>query len=100
MGNSNCCRYGRNSFGSKMNFLKDILSYGSTASSARVINIVGAITASALLLWDTIVNSVIRSEAFGMYLAYCAGVYGYGNKLDKESKDDKSNSDTINGGNS
>jgi hypothetical protein len=26
-----------------------------------------------------------------MYLAYCAGVYSYGKKLDKESKDEKSN---------
>ena len=69
-----------------MNFLKDILSYESNTSSARVINVLGAITASCLLVWDTVVNSSVRNEAFGMYLAYCAGVYGYGKKLDKESK--------------
>ena len=69
-----------------MNFLKDILSYGSNASSARVINMLGAITASCLLVWDTVANSSVRNEAFGMYLAYCAGVYGYGKKLDRESK--------------
>ena len=74
-----------------MNFLKDVLSYGSNASSARVINMLGAITASCLLVWDTVANSGVRNEAFGMYLAYCAGVYGYGKKLDKESKDEKSN---------
>lgn len=72
-----------------MNFLKDVLSYGSNASSARVINMLGAITASCLLVWDTVANSGVRNEAFGMYLAYCAGVYGYGKKLDKESKDEK-----------
>ena len=74
-----------------MKFIKDILSHGATASSARTINILGAVTASTLLIWDTIANSVIRSEVFGMYLAYCAGVYGYGKKLDKDNKDDKSN---------
>ncbi len=72
-----------------MNFLKDVLSYGSNASSARVVNMLGAITASCLLVWDTVTNGGVRNEAFGMYLAYCAGVYGYGKKLDKESKDEK-----------
>ena len=72
-----------------MNFLKDVFSYGSNASSARVVNMLGAITASCLLVWDTVANSGVRNEAFGMYLAYCAGVYGYGKKLDKESKDEK-----------
>lgn len=67
-------------------FIKSALTSGAEISSARVINILGAITASALLVWDTVVNSSVRNEVFGMYLAYCAGVYGYGKKLDKESK--------------
>lgn len=74
-----------------MQIFKDIVSSESSVSSARSINILGACTASALLIWDTIVNGAVRNESFGMYLAYCAGVYGYGKKLDKENKDEKSN---------
>ena len=69
-----------------MKFFTEMLSHGATASSARTINILGAVTASTLLIWDTVINSTIRSEAFGMYLAYCAGVYGYGKKLDKDKE--------------
>ena len=70
-----------------LKFMQEVGTNGSSTSSARVINVLGACTASALLIWDTIV----RNESFGMYLAYCAGVYGYGKKLDKENKDEKSN---------
>ena len=74
-----------------LKFVQEVVTNGSSTSSARVINVLGACTASALLIWDTIVNGAVRNESFGMYLAYCAGVYGYGKKLDKESKDEKSN---------
>ncbi len=74
-----------------LKFMQEVVANGSSTSSARVINVLGACVASALLIWDTVANSGVRNEAFGMYLAYCAGVYGYGKKLDKESKDEKSN---------
>jgi hypothetical protein len=74
-----------------LKFMQEAVANGSSTSSARVINMLGAITASCLLIWDTVANSSVRGEAFGMYLAYCAGVYSYGKKLDKESKDEKSN---------
>ena len=68
-----------------LKFMQEAVANGSSTSSARVINMLGAITTSCLLILDTVVNSTIRSEVFGMYLAYCAGVYGYGKKLDKEN---------------
>lgn len=74
-----------------LKFMQEVVANGSSTSSARVINVLGACTASALLICDTITNGVVRSETFGMYLAYCAGVYGYSKKLSKESKDEKSN---------
>ena len=67
-------------------FVKSALTSGAEISSARAINVFGAIIASALLVWDTLANGTVRSETFGMYLAYCAGVYGYGKKLDKDNK--------------
>ena len=74
-----------------MQIFKDIVSSESSVSSARSINILGACVASAVLIWDTVTNGAVRNEAFGMFLAYCAGVYGYGKKLDKGPNDEKSN---------
>ncbi len=74
-----------------LKFMQEAVANGSSVSSARSINILGACVASALLVYDTVTNGAVRNEAFGMYLAYCAGVYSYGKKLDKESKDEKSN---------
>ena len=73
-----------------LKFIQEAVANGSSTSSARVINVLGACIASVLLIWDTIANGMVRNEAFGMYLAYCAGVYGYGKKLDKENKNEKS----------
>ena len=74
-----------------LKFMQEAVANGSSTSSARVINVLGACVASALLIWDTVANGAVRNEAFGMFLAYCAGVYGYGKKLDKGRKDEKSN---------
>lgn len=74
-----------------LKFMQEAVANGSSTSSARVINVLGACVASALLILDTVANGAVRNEAFGMFLAYCAGVYGYGKKLDKGHKDDKSN---------
>lgn len=68
-----------------MKYIKDAISASKDVSSARVINLLGAVSATVLLGFDTVYNASIRIEAFGMYLAYCAGVYGYGKKLDKEN---------------
>ena len=74
-----------------MQIFKDIVSSESSVSSARSINILGACVASAVLIWDTVTNGAVRNEAFGMFLAYCAGVYSYGKKLDKEKVNEKVN---------
>ena len=70
-----------------MNFLKEMLSYESNTSSARVINIIGAVVASVLLIVDTAINSALRTDALYAYLAYCAGVYGTSKYLDRKAID-------------
>lgn len=65
-----------------MGFIKDMLSAESATSSARVINFIGAISGTCLLAYDTALHG-LSIEAFGVYLAYCGGVYGVSKGLDK-----------------
>ena len=64
-------------------YLKNMLQNDSVISSARFINVAGFFTATGLMIHDTILRGLLDSTNFGMYLAYCAGVYGVSKGLDK-----------------
>jgi len=64
-----------------MEFIRDLLNSKGAISSARAINITGAITGFMLLTFDTLKSGNLDSTAFGIYLAYCAGVYATGKGL-------------------
>ena len=63
--------------------LFDVLSDKGNVSSARLINVVGAITGTAIVLHNAIYLNDISSELFGIYMAYCGGVYGVGKYIDR-----------------
>lgn len=67
-----------------MQFVKDMLQSDSSNSSARAINILGAFTGTILLSYTTVAASSLPVEPFGIYMAYCGGVYGLGKYLDKK----------------
>jgi hypothetical protein len=60
-----------------INWLKEMLNSSSNVSSSRVINFIGAISGTLLLAYDTYLKG-LSPEAFGLYLAYCGGVYVLG----------------------
>ena len=64
-----------------MEWFKQIVSSNSAVSSARLINITGAITGFLLIMFDTLKSGTLDNTAFGIYLAYCAGVYATGKGL-------------------
>ena len=64
-----------------MEWFKQIVSSHSAVSSARLINITGAITGFLLIMFDTLKSGTLDNTAFGIYLAYCAGVYATGKGL-------------------
>ena len=64
-------------------WLNDILSIDNNKSSARVINFIGAITGTMLLAYQTYLHG-LSVDVFGVYLAYCGGVYVGGKYLDNK----------------
>lgn len=64
-------------------WVKSLLSTDSNKSSARVINILGAITGTILLAYETYLHG-LHVDVFGVYLAYCGGVYVGGKYLDNK----------------
>ena len=58
-----------------MNYLKEIITSGSKSSSAIFINISGALLGFVLLIADTVMGGALNATNYGIYLAYCAGVY-------------------------
>lgn len=71
-----------------INWLKDILSADSNKSSARLINFIGAITGTNLIAYQTYLHG-LQADIFGVYLAYCGGVYVGGKYLEKGDTNDK-----------
>lgn len=69
-------------------WLNEMLSSESNKSSARVINFIGAVNGGMLLAYDTYIHQMLSVECYGLYLAFCGGVYVIGKKLDKDKKDD------------
>lgn len=72
-------------------FLVKMMSNGANVSSARAINIVGAVASTVLVLYHGIVLKQLSAEIFGLYLAYCGGVYGVGKVLDNKQKESDAN---------
>jgi hypothetical protein len=64
-----------------MEFIRDLLNSKGAISSARLINITGAVTGFLLIMFDTLKSGTLDNTAFGIYLAYCAGVYATGKGL-------------------
>ena len=63
-------------------FFRELIFSNSRTSSARTINLVGAVVGSGLLIYDTILNQHLSPESFSIYLLYCAGTYTSGKYLD------------------
>jgi len=63
-------------------WISQMLTSDSNKSSARVINFIGATTGTILLAYQTYLHG-LSVDAFGVYLAYCGGVYVGGKYLDK-----------------
>ena len=57
-----------------INWLKEMLNSSSNVSSSRVINFFGAIIGAVLLVYETYFR-MLTPELFGIYLAYCGGIY-------------------------
>jgi uncharacterized membrane protein len=76
-----------------MSFIKDLMSNSGVVSSARVINITGAVVGAGLIIADIAQRGMLDATNFGIYLAYCGGVYtigkgisAVGHKYEAESK--------------
>lgn len=72
------------------NHISEMLSNDSNKSSARLINFMGAILGAGLLAFDTYTRKQLDPTNFGIYMAYCGGVYTFGKALEKVGKNDKS----------
>jgi hypothetical protein len=61
-----------------MSFIKDLMGNSGVISSARVINVIGAVVGAGLIIADVVQRSSLDATNFGIYLAYCGGVYTIG----------------------
>ena len=59
-------------------WLNKLVSDKSDTSSARVINILGAVTGTVLMVYHGIWLDTLTYDVFGVYLAYCGGAYVMG----------------------
>lgn len=64
-------------------YIIQMLSNDSNKSSARLINIMGAILAALLLATDTAMHGKLDPTNFGLFLAYCGGGFIGSKLLDK-----------------
>jgi hypothetical protein len=76
-----------------MKFIQDLMSNSGVVSSARVINVTGAVVGAGLIIVDVYQRGSLDATNFGIYLDYCGGVYNIGkgisavgNKVDGDSK--------------
>lgn len=63
--------------------LREITTDKGETSSARVINIGGFLVGTTLLMYHGIWLDTLSYDVFGVYMAYCAGVYTGGKYLDR-----------------
>jgi len=67
---------------------KEILTDEGQISSSRIINVLGAITLTVVLVYKYIyIGDDLSAEVLGIYAGYCAGVYGVGKYMDRRYKD-------------
>ena len=67
---------------------KEILTDEGSLSSARSINVLGAITLTIVLVYKYMyIGDDLSAEVLGIYAAYCAGVYTAGKYMDRKYKD-------------
>jgi hypothetical protein len=66
-----------------LEYLKSMLSNDPSNSSARAINVMGAVIATALMAYDTFHNGKLDSTNLGLFLSYCGVGYGVSKTLDK-----------------
>lgn len=71
--------------------LFDVLSDKGNVSSARLINVVGAITGTAVVIYYGMYLEALTAEIFGIYMAYCGGVYGVGKYIDRRDNGTSNN---------
>ena len=71
--------------------LKEVVTDNGGTSSGRVINVLGAIVGTILVLYHGLWLDTLNYDVFGVYLAYCAGVYGTSKYLDRKygGRDDR-----------
>lgn len=71
--------------------LNEIVTDGGGTSSGRVINVLGAVVGTVLVIYHGIWLDTLNYDVFGVYLAYCAGVYGTSKYLDRKygGRDDR-----------
>ena len=77
-----------------MEILKSILSNEGVISSARVINIGGFITSTALMVMDFFEKNGLDTANFIAYLTYCAGGFAVSKGLDYLQNKGVSNANT------
>ncbi len=62
----------------------DLITSDTTSSSSRAINILGAVTGTAVVVYYGMYLQALTYDMFAVYLGYCGGVYGVGKYLDKK----------------
>jgi len=77
------------------NFLKETLMSDSNKSSTRVINYLGAINATGLLIYDTYLRSGLDNTNFLIFMTYCVGGYGLSKVVDYKKKKNADGSETT-----
>lgn len=66
-------------------WLNAVFSNNGEPSSSRIINFIGCIAATVWISYD-VINHPLNVEAFGLYLAYCGGVYVGGKYFDAKGQ--------------
>ena len=64
--------------------MREMVTDTGETSSARVINIGGFVVGTVLLVYHGIWLDTLNYDVFGVYMAYCAGVYGTSKYLDRK----------------
>ncbi len=78
----------------KVQLFDNLISTKSSTSSSRAINLLGAVISSFVVVYQCVILHTINYEIFGLYLAYCGGVYGVGKYLERKQDDSTSTEPT------
>ena len=65
-------------------FIKNILQDKGDVSSSRLINLLGAIVGSVLLLYHGLWLNSLSYDTLGVFLGYCGGVYAAGKYVSRK----------------